>query len=115
MVFVRPSTVALGYRWRTVAAVFEAVNRCSRKRETDEQLCDDLWPLRVDTAVPKAALVALNLFLGLGIIGKPDICRRRGDPCRPICLRRQDTGRGAERSCHAYPVDAQNHYMLKQI
>jgi hypothetical protein len=51
--------------------VFEAVNRCTRNRETDEQLCDDLWPLRVDTAVPKAARVTLNLFLGLASSASP--------------------------------------------
>ena len=31
---------------------------------------------------PKAALVALNLFFGIGISGEPEH-RRRGDPCRP--------------------------------
>ena len=91
-----------------------AVNRCSRQRETDEQLCDDLGHCVWIPAIPKAAPVALNLFLGLGTIRERKICRRLGDPCRPICLRRQDAGRGTERSCHAYPVDAQNYHMLNK-
>ena len=49
------------------------VNRCSHNGLPDEQLCNDLWPLRVDTTVAEAALVALSLFFGIGINGEPEI------------------------------------------
>ena len=50
---------------------------------------------------PKAALVALNLFFGIGINGEPYIAAGEAILAGQYVLRRQDAGRGTERSCFA--------------
>jgi hypothetical protein len=39
----------------------------------DEQLCDNLWALRVDAALAKGGAGSAQPFFGIGINGEPDI------------------------------------------
>jgi hypothetical protein len=51
----------------------KALNQCSGGGEPDEQLCNDLWPLRVDTAIAEGGAGSAQPVFRYGVNGEPDI------------------------------------------